>query len=89
MVLGDAVEHIGEPCLRVDAVHVGGLDEGIGCMDALRKNLRHRRAVFHRLSLMYRNSSNKARSQESGASAQRLRDTYEPRYNLPRDCQRD
>ena len=82
MVLGDAVEHIGEPCLRVDAVHVGGLDEGIGCVDALRKDLRHRRAVFHRLSLMYRNSSNKARSQASGASARRLRDMKGSRRGL-------
>ncbi len=29
-VLGDAAEHIGEPGLGIDAVELGGLDQGIG-----------------------------------------------------------
>ncbi len=29
-VLGDPVEHLGEPGLRIEAVHLGGFDEDIG-----------------------------------------------------------
>src|SRR5581483_5578465 len=28
-VIGDAGEHVGEPCARVDVVELGGLDEGV------------------------------------------------------------
>ena len=29
-VVGDAAEHVGEPGLRIDAVQLGGLDQGVG-----------------------------------------------------------
>ena len=30
LVVGDAAEHIGEPGLRIDAVQLGALNQGIG-----------------------------------------------------------
>ena len=30
LVIGDAVEHIGQPGLRVDTVKLGGFDQGVG-----------------------------------------------------------
>ena len=30
LVVGDAAEHIGEPCLPIDAVQLGALDQGVG-----------------------------------------------------------
>ena len=30
LVIGDAAEDISQPCLRIDAVELGGFDQGVG-----------------------------------------------------------
>ena len=45
-MLGDAVEHIGEPCLRVDAAGLGCLDQRMGDRNGLASGERTREQII-------------------------------------------